>query len=62
MKVRGCEGKKLRELRRRLMITVQVSNEIEHVCPDFVGAAVEAHVVNSHFCQPLWDEIHELGE
>ncbi len=44
------------------MITVQVSNEIEHVCPDFVGAAVEAHVVNSHFCQPLWDEIHELGE
>lgn len=62
MKVRGCEGKKLRGLRRRLMITVQVSNEIEHVCPVFVGAAVEAHVVNSRFCQPLWDEIHELGE
>lgn len=44
------------------MITVQVSNEIENVCPGFVGAAVEAQVVNSSFCQPLWDEIHELGE
>ena len=41
---------------------VIVSNEIESVCPSFVGAAVEAQVVNSEFCQPLWDEIHALEE
>ena len=41
---------------------VIVSNEIESVCPSFVGAAVEAQVVNSEFCQPLWDEIHTLEE
>ena len=39
-----------------------VSQEIETVCPDFVGAAVEARVVNTPFCQPLWDEIKALGE
>lgn len=41
---------------------VIVSNEIESVCPSFAGAAVEAQVVNSEFCQPLWDEIHTLEE
>ena len=39
-----------------------VSQEIETVCPTFVGAAVEAQVVNSEYCQPLWDEIHALEE
>jgi len=39
-----------------------VSNEIERVCPGFVGAAVEAEVVNSQFCAELWDEIHALEE
>ena len=43
-------------------MNVIVSNEIESVCPSFVGAAVEAQVVNSEFCQPLWDEIHALEE
>ena len=41
---------------------VIVSQEIEDVCPEFVGACIDARVVNSKFCQPLWDEIHELGE
>lgn len=41
---------------------VIVSQEIESVCPEFVGACIDAKVVNSQFCQPLWDEIHELGE
>lgn len=41
---------------------VIVSKEIETVCPEFVGACLDAQVVNSKFCQPLWDEIHELGE
>jgi DNA/RNA-binding domain of Phe-tRNA-synthetase-like protein len=27
-----------------------------------VGAAVEAKVVNTPYCQELWDEIHRLGE
>lgn len=41
---------------------VIVSEEIERVCPDFVGACLEAKVKNSTYCQPLWDEINALGE
>ena len=41
---------------------VIVSQEIESVCPTFVGACVEAHVENSHYCKELWDEINALGE
>ena len=41
---------------------IVVSNEIESVCPTFVGACVEAQVENSPYCQSLWDEINELGE
>ena len=41
---------------------VIVSQEIESVCPNFVGACVEAEVVNTPYCQPLWDEINALGE
>ncbi|MFC2457086.1 MAG: B3/4 domain-containing protein [Prevotella intermedia] len=37
-----------------------VSNEIETVCPNFVGACVEAGVKNSQYSQPLWDEINML--
>jgi len=40
---------------------VVVSQEIENVCPDFVGACVEAQVVNTPFCAPLWEEINALG-
>lgn len=39
---------------------ILVSQEIETVCPGFVGAAVEASVVNSPYCDALWDEIHAL--
>lgn len=39
-----------------------VSEEIETVCPKFVGACVEAYVQNSPYCQELWDEINALGE
>ncbi|MQP10562.1 hypothetical protein F7D20_00975 [Prevotella copri] len=39
-----------------------VSEEIETVCPKFVGACVEANVQNSSYCQELWDEINALGE
>lgn len=41
---------------------IVVSKEIEGVCPGFVGAAVEAQVVNTPYCAPLWEEIHALGE
>ena len=37
-----------------------VSQEIETVCPQFVGAAVEAQVSNSPYCAALWEEIHEM--
>lgn len=37
-----------------------VSNEIETVCPNFVGACVEAKVKNSQYSQPLWNEINTL--
>ena len=39
-----------------------VSQEIESVCPHFVGACVEAMVENTPYCQELWDEINALGE
>lgn len=41
---------------------IVVSNEIESVCPEFVGACVEAQVVNSQFCEELWKEIEAMGE
>ena len=43
-------------------MNVIVSQEIASVCPSFVGAAVEAQVVNSEYCAELWAEIHELEE
>jgi len=39
-----------------------VSHDISTVCPEFAGAAVEADVVNTPFCEPLWQEIHTLEE
>ena len=39
-----------------------VSQEIEQVCPGFIGAAVEAQVMNTPYCEELWKEIHALGE
>lgn len=44
------------------MMNIVVSNEIESVCPEFVGACVEAQVVNSQFCEELWKEIEAMGE
>jgi len=41
---------------------IVVSREIESVCPTFVGAAVEAQVTNSSYCETLWDEIHALED
>ena len=41
---------------------VIVSKEIESVCPIFVGACVEADVVNTPYCEELWQEINALGE
>ncbi len=41
---------------------VIVSQEIESVCPEFVGACVEADVVNTPYCEELWQEIETLGE
>ena len=39
-----------------------VSQEIESVCPAFVGAAVEAQVVNTPYSKELWNEIHALED
>ena len=43
-------------------MNIIVSQEIEQVCPGFVGAAVEAKVVNSGYNTELWAEIEALGE
>ena len=43
-------------------MNIIVSEEIEKVCPGFVGAAVEADVVNSEYNAELWAEIEALGE
>lgn len=37
-----------------------VTPKIQSVCPDFVGAAVEAWVQNTTYCPELWDEINAL--
>jgi DNA/RNA-binding domain of Phe-tRNA-synthetase-like protein len=41
---------------------VIVSNEIEQVCPVFVGACVDAQVVNTPYCEELWQEINRRCE
>ena len=40
------------------MFQITVSNEIKERCPDFKGAAVYAKVVNTPYCEGLWDEIN----
>ena len=42
-------------------MNIIVSQEIEQVCPGFVGAAVEAEVVNTEYNADLWAEIEALG-
>lgn len=41
---------------------VIVSQEIERACPKFVGACVEAQVVNTAYNEALWQEIEAMGE
>ncbi|MBQ9636643.1 MAG: hypothetical protein IJV36_01945 [Prevotella sp.] len=41
---------------------VIVSDEIEQVCPGFVGACVEVDVVNTPYSDGLWTEIRALAE
>ena len=43
-------------------MNIIVSQEIENVCPGFVGTAVEARVVNTPFSPELWKEIHALED
>lgn len=43
-------------------MNIIVSKEIKDVCPEFVGACVEADVVNTSFSEGLWKEIHALEE
>ena len=43
-------------------MNIFVAEEIAAVCPEFVGAAVEAQVVNTSYCDELWQEIHALEE
>ena len=40
---------------------VVVSAEIKQVCPDFVGACVEAEVENTAYSEGLWTEIEALS-
>jgi len=44
------------------MIKVECSEEIKRVCPEFAGACVEANVVNTPYCDELWQEINALAE
>ena len=43
-------------------INVLVSAEIKQVCPEFVGACVEADVVNTPYCEGLWQEVERQCE
>ncbi len=40
---------------------IVVSSEIETICPQFVGVAVEAYCVNTDYCAELWQEIEILA-
>lgn len=42
------------------MMNVAVSSEIASVCPDFVGACLDAKVQNTPYSEALWEEIHQL--
>jgi len=44
------------------MIQVRVSDEISSVCPEFVGACVEAQVVNTPYNDRLWNAIHQVEQ
>ncbi len=46
----------------QIKMKVIVSKEIEQVCPHFVGACIEAQVVNTPYCEALWKEIKLMGE
>ena len=39
------------------MVQIIVSDEIKAVCPEFVGAALEARFTNTPYSAPLWEEI-----
>jgi DNA/RNA-binding domain of Phe-tRNA-synthetase-like protein len=41
---------------------VIVSEEIEQVCPEFVGACIDAQVVNTPYSATLWEEISACSE
>ena len=43
-------------------MNIIVSNEIKNVCPPFVGACVDAQVVNSPYSEALWQDIHQAEE
>ncbi len=43
-------------------MTIKVSKEIASVCPTFVGACVEALVVNTPYNDRLWNAIHEVAQ
>ena len=38
-------------------MNILVSEDIRTVCPEFVGAALEAHITNTPYSAPLWEEI-----
>lgn len=42
-------------------MNIIVSDEISSVCPEFVGACVDARVVNTPYCEELWKEIEVMG-
>lgn len=42
-------------------MNISVTAEIESVCPAFVGAAVEADVVNTPYNAQLWQDIDQWG-
>ena len=39
-----------------------VGQEVEQVCPSFVGACVEAEVENTPYSEELWQVIERQGE
>lgn len=44
------------------MISISVSDKIRSICPDFVGIAIDATVINTEYAQELWNEIDSCTE
>ena len=57
-----CKNNSDHLLKKQIDMKILVSDEIEKVCPSFVGAHVEVSVRNTPYSEGLWNEINRLEQ